>query len=80
MTKLKFLDENPKRQQNLDAIIAAANDVISRISDDDLAKFLGRKVDLENGDAVQVRVHGAVLISIGQQALRANYIYYQTYL
>ena len=55
MAKLKFLDENPKRRENLAEIIALANDIINRISEDDLARSLGRKVDLENGDAVQVR-------------------------
>ena len=55
MTKLKYLDEHPNRQENLAAVIGAANDIISRISEDDLAKCLGRRVDLENGDSVQVR-------------------------
>ncbi len=55
MAKLKYLDEHPKRQENLAAVIGAANDIISRISEDDLAKCLGRRVDLENGDSVQVR-------------------------
>ena len=57
MAKLKFLDENPKREKNLAAIIEAANDIIGRISEDDLAKCLGRKVDLENGDSIEVRIH-----------------------
>lgn len=55
MAKLKFLDDDPKRQENLAEIIVAANDIISRINEDDLARALGRKVDIENGDAVQVR-------------------------
>ena len=55
MTKLKYLDENSNRLENLAAIIVAANDVISRVSEDDLAKCLGRRVDLENGDSIQVR-------------------------
>ena len=55
MAKLTYLDEHPNRHENLAAIIVAANDIISRISEDDLAKCLGRRVDLENGDSIQVR-------------------------
>jgi hypothetical protein len=55
MAKLKYLDENSRRHENLDAIIVAANDIISRVSEDDLAKCLGRRVDMDNGDSIQVR-------------------------
>ena len=57
MAKLKYLDEHPKRMENLAEIIVAVNDILSRISEDDLSKWFGRKVDLENGNAVQVCVH-----------------------
>lgn len=55
MAKLKYLDENSKRHENLAAIIVAAKDIINRISEDDLAKSLGRRVDMEDGDSIQVR-------------------------
>lgn len=55
MAKLKYLDEHSNRHENLAAIIVAANDIISRISEDDLAKSLGRRVDMEDGDSIQVR-------------------------
>ena len=61
MAKLKYLDESPNRQENLAEIVVAANDVLSRISEDDLSKCLGRKVDLENGAAVEVRTRDLMI-------------------
>jgi hypothetical protein len=55
MAKLKYMDDHPKRHEHLAEVITAANDIINRISQDDLAKSLGRKVDMENGDSIQVR-------------------------
>ena len=54
MAKLKYLDTHPKRIDMLMDVIAAAETVISRISEDEFALNLGRKVDSEDGDAVKV--------------------------
>lgn len=54
MAKLKYVDTHPKRSEMLTDVIAAAEIVINRISEDELALNLGRKVDSEDGDAVKV--------------------------
>jgi hypothetical protein len=55
MAKLIYMDEHPKRLEHVMDIVAAAKHVIDRISEDDLAKSLGRMVAIENGDSIQVR-------------------------
>jgi hypothetical protein len=54
MAKLKYLDENPKRLENLANVISVAKTIISCISEVELAQGLGRNADLQNGDSVQV--------------------------
>jgi hypothetical protein len=56
MAKLKYLDGHPTRQEHLSDIIGAAQDIINRISKDELATCLGQKVDLDNGDSVKVDI------------------------
>lgn len=55
MAKLKYLDTHEKRSEMLEDIVAAADAIISRISEDELALNLGRKVDETDGDALKER-------------------------
>ena len=55
MAKLKYLDTHEKRSEMLEEVVFAADGIISRISDDELALNLGRKVDDTDGDALQER-------------------------
>jgi hypothetical protein len=54
MIKLKYLDGHAKRMDMLAGIIAAANEIVSGIDEDELARTLGRELDSEDGYAVQV--------------------------
>lgn len=55
MAKMKYMDALPKSVERLSGVIGAAEAIISRISEDELALNLGRKLDSEDGDAVKVR-------------------------
>jgi uncharacterized protein YbcI len=55
MAKLKYMDTHQKRSEMLNEVIRAAEAVISRISENELALNLGRKVDSEDGNAIKVR-------------------------
>lgn len=55
MAKLKYLDKHDKRSEMLGEVAIAADAVISRIADDELALNLGRKVDDTDGDALKER-------------------------
>lgn len=54
MAKLKYVDNHPERSKMLKEVIRSAEAVISGISEDELALNLGRKVDVEDGDAAKV--------------------------
>jgi len=62
MTKLKYLDAHEKRDEQLGEIIAAADAVISKIPQDEIALHFGRKSDSDDPLAVKVGlvvpVHG----------------------
>ena len=55
MSKLKYLDTHEKRSEMLTEVVAAADDILSRSSDDELALSFGRKVDESDGDALKER-------------------------
>jgi tripeptidyl-peptidase II len=50
---LKSLDNEKKRKEHLDKIILAADDIISRISEDELAVHFGKHHDKDNTNAVK---------------------------
>jgi hypothetical protein len=54
VAKLKYLDGHPKRMDVLADVIATAKAIVSSIDEDELALTLGRELDSEDGDAVQV--------------------------
>ena len=56
VAKLKYLDGRPERMELLPDIVLASKAVISLISEESLAQGLGRNVDSENGNSVQVRL------------------------
>ena len=54
MARLKYLDSREKRSENLAEIVTAADAVVRRISEDELALHFGRKIDSESPVAVKV--------------------------
>jgi len=55
MAKLKFLDTHSQRSERLAEVVEAADALICRISEDELALNLGRAVDDTDGDALKER-------------------------
>lgn len=54
MAKLKYLDTNEKREGWLPQIVASADVVISKISQEEIALHFGKKSDSEDAEAVKV--------------------------
>ena len=54
MAKLKYLDTHEKRTEKLADIIQTCESVISRISEDELAKHFGKKSDPEDPKALKI--------------------------
>jgi hypothetical protein len=54
VAKLKYLDAHPKRMERLKDVVLAAKAVVCLISEESLAQGLGRNVDLEKPNSVEV--------------------------